>query len=280
VLVVSGATEQFNPTIDLALIAQARAEDPGAAEAEWLGGFRRDLAAFLSDHDIDLAVDHDRPLELKPRSGLTYNAFTDPSGGRHDAFTLAVGHFEGTAVDGRFVLDLLRGHPAPHDPLAATREFAAVLRWFELSTVVGDNYSAEWVESAFRECGISYQRSDKPKSALYLEAQSLFARGAISLPDHPALLRELRLLERRTHRSGKDSVDHGWHGHDDFANACLGCAAHAMRGGAESLDWIFGCRGDPPIDGRLSMSERAAYARQQMFAHVWSGGGTRPPWSY
>jgi hypothetical protein len=65
---------------------------------------------------------------------------------------------------------------------------------------------------------------------LYIEAQTLlFARGGISLPNHPVLLRELRLLERRTHRSGKDSVDHGLRGHDDHANAALGCAARAMR---------------------------------------------------
>ena len=96
VLVVSGATEQFNPTIDPALIAKAREEDPEAAEAEWDGGFRRDLAAFLSDHDIDAAVDHDRPLELRPVPGCAYNAFADPSGGRHDAYCIAIGHYEGT----------------------------------------------------------------------------------------------------------------------------------------------------------------------------------------
>jgi hypothetical protein len=42
------------------------------------------------------------------------------------------------------------------------------------------------------------------------------------LPDHPKLLRELRLLERRTHRSGRDKVDHGRNGHDDHANAVCG----------------------------------------------------------
>jgi hypothetical protein len=42
------------------------------------------------------------------------------------------------------------------------------------------------------------------------------------LPDHPKLLHELRLLERRTHLSGKDSIDHGRNGHDDFANAMAG----------------------------------------------------------
>jgi hypothetical protein len=36
------------------------------------------------------------------------------------------------------------------------------------------------------------------------------------------LIRELRLLERRTHRSGKDTVDHPRGGHDDFANAVCG----------------------------------------------------------
>jgi hypothetical protein len=61
--------------------------------------------------------------------------------------------------------------------------------------------------------GIKYVRAQKPKSALYLEAQTLFARGSISLPNHPTLLRELRLLERRTHRSGRDTVDHGLRGH-------------------------------------------------------------------
>jgi hypothetical protein len=50
----------------------------------------------------------------------------------------------------------------------------------------------------------------------------LFARGLVRLPNHPKLLRELRLLERRVHRSGKDSVDHGRNGHDDYANAVCG----------------------------------------------------------
>jgi hypothetical protein len=260
VLVVSGATEQFNPTIDPALIAKAREEDPESAEAEWGGGFRRDISAFLSDHDIDAAVDHDRPLELSPRSGLSYKAFADPSGGRHDSYCIAIGHYGGTDSTGRFVLDVVRGARPPFDPQEVTRSFAALLKGYELSTVTGDNYSAEWVESAFRDCGISYQRSERPKSQLYLECLNLFARGAISLPDHPTLLRELRLLERRTHRSGKDTVDHGLRGHDDYANAVLGCAAHAMGGGPENLDWIMGADG-PVGAGGVSIAERAEWSR-------------------
>jgi hypothetical protein len=234
VLCVSGPTEVFNPTIDRDAITKAREQDPEAAAAEWDGAFRRDIAAFLSDHDIECAVDHDRPMELGPRRGLGYVAFCDPSGGRHDAFTCAIGHFEGTPTEGRFVLDVAQGAHPPFDPHRVTKIFADLLKAYDLHSVVGDNYSAEWVEAAFREHGISYQRSDRPKSALYLEAQPLFARGAISLPDLPILLRELRQLERRTHRSGKDTVDHGVRGHDDFANAVLGCAAIAMQSSPET----------------------------------------------
>jgi hypothetical protein len=32
----------------------------------------------------------------------------------------------------------------------------------------------------------------------------------------------LRLLERHTHRSGRDTVDHGRIGSDDFAKSCCG----------------------------------------------------------
>ena len=62
--------------------------------------------------------------------------------------------------------------------------------------------------SAFKDCGISYERADKNKSALYLEALPLFMRGAIRIPDLPVLTRELRLLERQTHRSGRDNDGH------------------------------------------------------------------------
>jgi hypothetical protein len=44
----------------------------------------------------------------------------------------------------------------------------------------------------------------------------------VRLPDHARLIRELRLLERQTHRSGKDKVEHPKNGHDDHANVACG----------------------------------------------------------
>ena len=60
------------------------------------GRVRGDLSAFLSDELIDAAIEHGRPLELPPRK-FRYAAFVDPSGGRHDAFTICIGHKEADA---------------------------------------------------------------------------------------------------------------------------------------------------------------------------------------
>jgi hypothetical protein len=58
------------------------------------------------------------------------------------------------------------------------------------------------------QCKIRYTRSEQVTSQLYLESLPLWVRGLVSIPDHKRLTRELRLLERRTHRRGKDTVDH------------------------------------------------------------------------
>ena len=65
-------------------------------------------------------------------------------------------------------------------------------------------------------------RASCPESQIYLECLPLWTRGLVSIPDHKRLLRELRLLERHTHRSGRDTVDHGKSGSDDYANAVAG----------------------------------------------------------
>jgi hypothetical protein len=67
-----------------------------------------------------------------------------------------------------------------------------------------------------------------------LEGRVLFARGLISIPDQPQLLRELRLRERRTARSGKDSVDHGVGGSDDYANSLFGAMYVAVQAAAQA----------------------------------------------
>src|SRR5262249_18411641 len=213
VLVVQGPAIAFNPTLSTKVIEAAIADDPEGARSEWEATFRTDLASFLDDATIDAAVDHARPLELPPRPGLIYHAFCDLSGGRHDASVLCIGHPDG----GRFIADVVRGCPAPHDPAVVVGEFAKLLKSYGLNAVTGDNFSAEWPVTAFRAHGITYQRATLAKSQIYVETLPHWNRGLLSIPNVSRLTRELRLLERRTHRSGKDTVDHGVNGTDDHA---------------------------------------------------------------
>jgi hypothetical protein len=195
----------FNPSLSDAVIEAQRATDPGAAISEWDAVFRSDVGAFLDDQLIDRAVEHNRPLELPPAEGVLYQGFTDASGGvGSDAYTVSIGH----KIGDRVITDVCRGTVGRFDPQEVTRQYAALLKEYRISKVVGDAYGAEWVAAAWRDCGFEYQKSPKPKSEIYLECIPLFTRGLVGLPDHPKLLRELRLLERHTHRSGKDAVDH------------------------------------------------------------------------
>lgn len=218
VLVVNGSTEQFNPSFDKARIARAKKADPEAAVSEWEGGFRNDISTFLDDELIDAAIVIGRPLELPPLPRLDYKCFVDASGGRHDAYTLCIAHKD----NDDYVIDVIRGKRPPFDPQAVTHEYADLVKQYNIRQVQGDNYSAGWVEGAWRATGVTYERSELPKSQLYLEALPHFTRGLVRLPNHAHLLRELRLLERRTSRSGKDTVEHGRNGSDDYANSLAG----------------------------------------------------------
>ena len=230
VLVIKGGSTLFNPTLDLKVIEAARKSDPSAAKSEWDAEFRTDLSALLPDEVVDAAIDPDRPLELPPRSRITYAAFADASAGRHDAFTICVGHKVGEGDDAKFVADVVRGRKPPFDPRSVAQEFAALARDYRCCKVIGDAFAGDWVSEAFASDGINYERSDMPKSGLYLEALPFFMRGAVSIPNHPQLIRELRLLERRTHRSGRDTVDHGQGGSDDYANSLAGAIRVAGLG--------------------------------------------------
>jgi hypothetical protein len=242
VLCIAGGTQLFNPTIDARIIDHARASDPESAGAEWDGVFRSDIASLLDDAVIDAAVDHSRPLELPPRAGLKYFGFTDASAGRHDAFTLCIGHREGGKEDGTFVADVIRGRLPPFDPKDVALEYAKLAKEYWVLKLIGDNYAGEWVAAAFKDAGVGYERSPLAKSALYLEGLAPFNRGLVSIPNIPRLVRELRLLERRVHRSGKDSVDHGVGGSDDYANVLFG-AAYVAIGRREGSQAAFGTYG-------------------------------------
>jgi hypothetical protein len=265
VLCVQGSSQTFNPLLNAKAIAAAKLADPEASEAEWEGGFRQDISAFLSDEVIEAAIVRDRPLELPPRLDVKYRAFVDMSGGRHDASTICVGHLD----DGRFVANVIRGRSAPHDPGEVAAEFADLLRAYGCAMTWGDNFSGEWVASAYRSNLVNYQKCPIPKSQIYLEVAPAFNRHLIEIPEIPKLTRELRLLERRVHRSGKDTVDHGAaaNDHDDWANALAGCALMTLQP-REPPPTYFGSYGAPVT--------RSGPSRLQQESMHWSVPSTIP----
>jgi hypothetical protein len=218
VLVWKAGTAEMNPSIDRAIIEEAYESDPEAARAEYGAEFRDDLADYISKEAIDAVVCWGR-AELPPEPGQVYSAFCDPSGGVSDAMTLAIGHLSRRSV---CTLDALLEIRPPFDPEQAVARCAALLRRYQVATVSGDKYAGEWPRARFAEHGITFEQSARPKSDLYGDLLPLLNARRVELLDHPRLSAQLTGLERRTARSGRDSIDHAPGGHDDLANAVAG----------------------------------------------------------
>jgi Phage Terminase len=275
VLVVQGSSKTFNPSLTDEIIVDQRLADPTAAASEWDAEFRADLVGFLDEGTVERAIDHNRPLELPPRPHpVYYKAFVDPSGGAigGDAYTIAIAHKERD----RFIVDLVRGRFGPFDPREVTEEYARLCRDYRIKSVGGDLYSHQWVQQAWRDCHVTYTPSDLNASMLYLEALPLFTRGLVSLPDHPALLRELRLLERIPGRVGKDQVSHPGNAHDDLANVVCGALrtlANYLGFNTNYAEWVDGVTNNDEADAK------AAWHRSQFEQHIRNHFGGNGPFS-
>jgi len=224
VLVIQGGTLDFNPLIKQHVIDDHMEDDPEAAQAEWLGQFRNDVEAFVKREVVEQST-RAAPLEIPYNSKHTYFAFTDPSGGGGDEFTLAIGHLEGEQV----VADVVRGRRGVPATIAA--EYAELLKAYGLREVTGDKYAGSWPSDEFRRHGINYKSAEKPKSELYLDSLAALNSGRVELPPDDRLANQFVCLERRTSRAGKDTIDHMPGGNDDRANAIAGLIAQARKPG-------------------------------------------------
>src|SRR5262249_2972161 len=220
ILVWQADTASMNPTIAQAYIDKEIEKDPEAARAEWLGLFREDVSAAFPLEVIEACIVSGRTeIPYSPHLGR-YLGFLDPSGGRHDAFTLAIAH-QNYGSD-KIVLDLIRATRSPFDPSEVVKDYSQVLKAYGLSTALGDNYGGEWPKAEFAKHGMTYEPCEKAKSDLYLAAVPVFTSKRLELLDIEKLKTEFRRLERRRGRSGKDSIDHPPRGSDDMANASVG----------------------------------------------------------
>ncbi|WP_188344171.1 hypothetical protein [Phyllobacterium sp. 628] len=217
VLVAKGASKTFNSELSQKTVDRAFRRDAASAIAEYGGEFRTDVEVFVTREIVDACVTPG--LSERPAvSGIKYVAFVDPSGGSADSMTLAIAHENANTA----VLDVVLEQKPPFSPKAVVANFAAVLKEYGITRILGDRYAGEWPREVFRSHGIIYEPAARPKSDLYRDLLPLLNSGRVELLENERLITQIVGLERRTGRGGKDSIDHAPGAHDDLVNSVSG----------------------------------------------------------
>jgi hypothetical protein len=232
-LVWKAATRTMNPTVPADIIEREYERDPSHAAAEYGADFRTDIENFISIEAVRACV-LSNTRERRAQYWCRYQAFVDPSGGSSDSMTLAIAHLEGEKNAKTAVLDVVREVKAPFSPEQVVDEFVQLLRLYRCSNVYGDRYAGEWPREQFRKFGVSYVVSEQTRSDLYLALLPLINSHCVDLLSNERIISQLVSLERRTARSGRDSIDHPPGMHDDLANAVAGAIVRAWQSNASS----------------------------------------------
>jgi hypothetical protein len=182
------------------------------------------------------------------------------------------------------VVDLVRWWKPPFNPSEVIADCAAVLKPYRIRTITGDAYAGEFPREQFRKHGIQYELSEKNRSQLYLDLIPAVNSRRVELPDIRPLIEELRRLERKQGRSGKDTVDHPAQLSDDIANAVAGAVSlvlskpqasrHAYptgvgRGLGADLRRAFGSTFGQTSPGRTFGDEEEEPVEREVFTLRW-----------
>jgi hypothetical protein len=230
-------TRVMNPGVPQRVIDEAYERDPAWAAAEYGAEFRSDVDSFVSREAVEACVAIGCFERAPVHNSISYRAFCDPSGGSSDSMALSIAHRDGDRV----VIDLVREVRPPFNPSDVVEQFSVTLKTNGISSLRADRYAGEWPAEQFRKFGINYEPSAKPKSELYQDLLPLINAGRVELLDHPKLIAQLCSLERRTARSGKDSIDHPPGQRDDLANSVAGACTELALTGADA--WIAWAKG-------------------------------------
>ncbi len=225
VLVIQAPSLMLNPTLDKGFIEEQLELDPEANGAEWNAAFRTDISSLFDPAIVRELVMRGR-YELAPIPHVHYSAFTDPSGGSADSFTLCISHREKDIA----VVDCIRERRPPFSPEQVVEEYSTLLKSYRIATVSGDKYAGLWPAEQFAKRQIKYEASERTASELYLEMLSVLNSGRCELLDNKRCVAQMIGLERRTTRLGKDTVSHAPGGHDDVANAVAGACVRTLSG--------------------------------------------------
>ena len=102
--------------------------------------------------------------------------------------TIAVSYAEPSGVA---VLAAVRERKPPFSPDECVAEFAALMRAYGVSEVVGDRWGGAFVAEAFAKHGMTYVVSERTKSELYGEFLPLLNSRRVELLDHAKMIEQL-----------------------------------------------------------------------------------------
>ncbi|WOJ93679.1 hypothetical protein R0135_00580 [Congregibacter variabilis] len=233
VLVAQAPSRTMNPGLPQRVVDAAKDRDPVAAASEYGAEFRSDIQSFIDPVLLD-SLTRSEPAVLPPAPGIKYTAFADPSGGGPDGFSLAICHRERDTVIVDLVTERTRTNPA-----SVVSEYCKILQQYRIQVVGGDKYAGQWVANEFSRHGVRYNYSAKNRSELYIDTLAMLNAGEVELPPVDKLARQFANLERRTSRSGRDSIDHPPGLHDDLANAVAGAVVSQQKD-RQCITPIFG----------------------------------------
>jgi hypothetical protein len=254
ILIVHGGTRTFNPDLPQHVIDRAMKRDPEDAAAEYMARFRSNEASALIARNAVMACVVKGRHELRPVPGMDYIGVIDPSGlDGKDSYPLAIGHRD--PLTEKLVVDCVREWQTGV-PTAVSAEVAQLLRSYGVTTVFGDPWGSNWVRQPLRECRIEFAQLPMTKSEAYLEFLGICNSGAVELLDNEKAIEQICSLQRRTGRSGRDSVDARGGIPEDMANVIAATAAMIAKNNRRYTSFTClaaGAPGQPNggvVDGR------------------------------
>jgi hypothetical protein len=251
ILVVHGASRDFNASLPQAVVDRALARNPIAARAEYLAEFRSDLEGYVS---LDTLRACTGPVaEWQPIAGVQYTAGIDiAAGSGEDSLALAVAHLD--EASDKIILDSVREWKPPFSPTAVLMQVAEHCRRYNINTIIGDRYVKEFAaEMLFDNSGLRYRVSDRVTSDNFGELLPMLNSHEVLLPSLPAFLDQLMSLQVKPSSRGKVFIGHASGGHDDMAAAAAIAITHCAFNRPEAYQLQHRRRPD---------ERRARYRRQ------------------
>jgi hypothetical protein len=220
ILVIHASTAAMeNPIISRKKLVQIRKRDPEAFPRESLAQTLISASAWLSQANIDRAIQPGR-LSLAPVKGIDYVAALDPAF-RNDSFAFTIVHHDAKVG---IVQDYIQyWEPQPGEPLkpgVILDEIKATLDRYGLSSTYSDQYQLESLQQLASDRGFTingYDFTGVSKSKICVGFKISLDQGRIELLDHELQKDQLLKLQRQVLQAGNIRIAAPPGKHDDLA---------------------------------------------------------------